>query len=473
MLSGQIGALVESGVDALIFESFASASELVNAVSTARSTSDIPIIAQAAFGREKRTSDGARADEVAVRCLDAGANVVGANCGFGVSATVGAIEQMASLGVPLSAFLNAGFPEKVEDRLVYATSPDYIVEAAVRLFELGARLVGGCCGTSPETIRQIARHTPARRFGFAVAQAPRKPSSRQEVPSDTSRQSVPDFPLIVELDPPRDLSVEPVVAAARALREAGALAISVSDNPFASVRMDNLAVAGAVVRESGTPVILHITGRDRNRIAIQSTMMGAHALGIRSLLCVTGDPVRMCEEPNTSGVFDLTSVGLVRMASDFNSGHRASGDSRTAFSIGVGANPNVRTISGQIDKLKRKIEAGASFVMTQPVFDESRLDILRQAIEAAGIRVPIYVGIMPLVSARHAEFLHNEIPGMLIPEEIRRKLALEPPGDQREAGIRISAGLVRTFSGSSDGFYFICPRNKIDTVIPLIQAARR
>ena len=360
----------------------------MNAVLTARSITDNPVIAQAAYGPQKCTADGVSAEDVAAACLEAGADVVGANCGYGVSSTVGAIERMSSLGVPMSAFLNAGFPERVEDRLVYATSPDYLAKAALKLVELGARLVGGCCGTDPDTIRQIARHIPQRKAAVSLARAPRAARPKEKEPVCATPLNLPECPIIVELDPPRDLSVEPVAAAAKMLISAGASAISISDNPFASVRIGNLAVAAVVRREVDVPVILHITGRDRNRIAIASTMMGAHAIGIWQLLCVTGDPVAMCQEPNTTGVFDLTSVGLVRMASDFNTGHGASGDARTEFSIGVALNPNATNVNAQIDKLRRKIEAGASFAMTQPVFDESRMDVSRQALDEAGTQDP-------------------------------------------------------------------------------------
>lgn len=470
----EINALLESGADILMLESFSSLDELVCGVETARSISQVPIVAQAAFGPEKRTADGDSAEEVAKRCIAAGANIVGANCGYGTRATLKAIELMSQFEFPMSAYINAGFPERIEDRLVYVTSHGYVVQSAIDLVNMGVRLVGGCCGTDPEIIHQISEKLPQRKVQFVGNVTSRVEESRQKVEIDAEEPVVPGSSIIVELDPPRNLDVSPLMSAAKALKNAGASAISISDNPFASVRMDNLAVGGVIQRESSLPVILHMTGRDRNRIATQSTIMGAHMLGIRSLLCLTGDPVRMCEEPNTSGVFDLTSVGLVQMVSDFNNGRRGTRDFRTSFSIGVAFNPNVRTISGQIDRLKRKIAAGAHFVMTQPIFEESKLDILQQAVDEAHIDIPIYIGIMPIVSARNAEYLHNEIPGIIISEEIRKRISsYQEIPDQRAAGIEIASEFVQKLASRNNKFYFICPRNRVDMVLPLISLARK
>jgi homocysteine S-methyltransferase len=241
---------------------------------------------------------------------------------------------------------------------------------------------------------------------------------------------------------------------------------------LASIRVDNLTMAAIMHRETGLQVIPHLTGRDRNRIALQSTIMGAHVMGIRSFVCVTGDPVRLCQDPNTSGVFDVTSVGLVRLVADFNAGRRLRDGSQTEFAIGVALNPNVRSIKGQIDKLQRKIEAGAHFALTQPIFEEERLDLLQDSLRDAGITIPVHIGIMPIISSRNAEFLHNEVPGMRIPDDIRQRLAgYEAVVDQRAAGIEIAVNLVQRFASRIQGFYLITPRNRIDPVLPLIEAA--
>jgi homocysteine S-methyltransferase len=250
-------------------------------------------------------------------------------------------------------------------------------------------------------------------------------------------------------------------------------AVTVADNPLASACMDNLVVAGLISRHIGCAVIPHLVGRDRNRIALQSYLMGAHATGIRSVLCITGDPVRMYNETNTKGVFDVTSVGLVKLVNEFNQGQRSGDGSKSAFAIGVALNPNVRTLSGQIDLLKRKVDAGAHFALTQPVFAEKRIVDLRAALDAAGLSIPIFIGILPLVSSRNAEFLHNEVPGISIPEEIRKRLAsFQDPADQRRAACDLAAAFVSRLAPHSRDFYFITPRNKVDLVLPLIQIAR-
>ncbi|HEY3377158.1 MAG TPA: bifunctional homocysteine S-methyltransferase/methylenetetrahydrofolate reductase [Armatimonadota bacterium] len=474
LFAEQITALLEGGVDLLIFESFIDLDELTVALAIARSLTTLPVVAQMAFDRGGRTPSGDTAEAVATRCRAAGADLVGANCGYGASSVAAAITQMAPQGLPMSAYLNAGFPEQVEGRLFYVATPEYLARYARDLVAQGVRLLGGCCGTGPETIRSIAQAILHKDRPQYLIRMPEAPTRADLHPVDTPA-SVPSSPppILVELDPPTNLDITPVLASARALQQAGVTGLTVADNPLASMRLDTLTMARLLQQETGLPVIPHLTGRDRNRIALQSTIMGAAVSGISSLLCVTGDPVRLCLEPNTSGVFDVTSVGLVRLVAEFNAGRRMSGGARTAFDIGVAVNPNVRTLSGQIDKLKRKVDAGASFALTQPLFEAERLDQWQEALAQAGITIPIYIGILPIISARNAEFLHNEVPGMRIPDEIRERLArYDTVADQRAAGIDIAADLVRRFAARVHGFYFMCPRNRIDPILPLIAAAR-
>ena len=280
--------------------------------------------------------------------------------------------------------------------------------------------------------------------------------------------------MLVELDPPRNLDIALLLESARRLKAAGVAGITLADNPLASVRVDVLAMAGIIRRETGLHVVPHLTGRDRNRIALQSAIMGAHLIGIRSLLCVTGDPVRMYHETNTSGVFDVTSIGLVKLVAEFNAGKRLDGGERTAFSIGVALNPNVRAIAGQVQRLARKIEAGAQFALTQPVFDIDRADMLREALDRAGIDIPIYLGVMPLTSAKNANFLHFEVPGIAIPDALRERLAsLESVADQRAAASDAAIELIERAAAGAHGFYIITPRNKAEYVLPLVEAANR
>lgn len=469
MLVEQVAALLDGGVDLLLFETFTDVAELEAAVRATRALTALPIVAQMAF-ETGGSVGGADAADVAVRLAAAGADVVGANCGHGVPAVLDAIRRMAGRGIPLSAFVNAGFPERIEGRLLYQADPAYLARRATDLAALGARLIGGCCGTGPEAIRAMASallqaDTATVRVRVSDI-APTPPSEPEPLP-------LPRGGILVELDPPTDANMAPVLAAGRALAQAGVDALTVADFPLASVRVDTLTVAGMLARESGLPVIPHLTGRDRNRIALQAAILGAHVQDIRALLCVTGDPVRLHQEANTSGVFDVTSVGLVRLVAEFNAGQRMAGGGRTAFAIGVALNPNVRTLSGQIDKLARKIEAGATFALTQPVYEEARLDELQQALLAAGLDIPVYLGVFPLTSARMADYLHYEVPGMRIPDAVRARLSgFADAADQRAAGLEIAHDLVERFTPRVHGLYLIAPRNRVDVLLPLVTAAR-
>lgn len=473
VFSGIIETLLDSGVDLLLFETFVNLDDLVLAVTLGRQRTDIPVIAQMTFDRSGRTVGGDKAAVFASRAVEAGADILGANCGEGVPAVVSAIKRLAPLHRPLSAFMNAGFPERIESRQVYLATPRYLAQRAAELAGLGASLIGGCCGTRPEMIRAIAGELSAHKtvqtlVKEAVVPTPAVPKA----PAPAAEPQVPSG-LLVELDPPKTLDMEPLVDAARTLKNAGISWITVADNPLATVGADVMTVAGIIHRRTGVSVIPHLTGRDRNRIALQSQIIAAHILGIRSMLCVTGDPVRMYHETNTSGVFDLTSIGLVKLVSEFNEGRRISGDMQTSFAVGVALNPNVRSLDGQINKLLRKIGAGAHFALTQPVFDTERLDRLMEALDSAGITIPVFPGILPLRSSRNAEFLHHEVPGIVIPDSIRGRLASFPdPEDQKKAGAEAAVSFIEKCPNDMRGFYLIAPRNRIDLVLPVIEAVK-
>lgn len=480
-----IGALIDGGVDLIMFETFIDASQLALAVKTARGMTGMPIVAQMAFEPEGRLAGGERIERFAEPCIEAGADIIGANCGAGVPAVRNAVKNLVRFGAPVSAFMNAGFAERIEERIMFVAPDEYLASTAAELACMGARLIGGCCGTTPETIEAIAASLATPPCSVTIASAPAVTLQREPHPSVTDRRasapSEPETPpapepphgILVELDPPKSMDVTTVVEAARILKVAGAGAVTLADNPLASVRVDVLAVAGIVRRETGIDIIPHLTGRDRNRIALQSFIMGAHVLGIRSLLCVTGDPVRMYNETNTSGVFDVTSIGLVKLATEFNEGRRTGDGAATSFSVGVALNPNVRNIQSQTGKLVRKIEAGAAYALTQPIFAEERLDALESSLEANGIDIPVFTGVMPLMSSRNAEFLHNEVPGISIPDEFRALLArYDNIADQRRAGIDIAVGLAEKAVARGFGLYLVTPRNKTEFVLPVIEAVK-
>ena len=473
MFAEQVELMAHGGVDAVLFETFIDLEQLVTAIRAARQVADAPIIAQMAFEVGNMTASGERTDEFVQRCVDAGANIVGANCGAGARTVLNAVRAM-NADVPISAFMNAGFAETVEHRQVYMAPVDYLVRTAEELVGSGARIVGGCCGTTPDTIRAIAEkldHGKVLTVPVAGIGVTEPPLARGSVEVEIPGIEVPKG-IVVELDPPRGLNVTKLLSAAERLSAAGAYAVTLADNPMASVRVDTQAIAG-MLTVRGIRVMPHITGRDRNRIALQSVLMGSHVMGVRSVLCVTGDPVRMYHESNTSGVFDVTSIGLVKLVSEFNLGKRLPGDTRTSFAIGVAFNPNVRSIEGQIGKLKRKIDAGAHFALTQPIFDVDRFSIMREALDKASIDIPVFVGILPLVSKRQMDFLHNEVPGIYIPPAVHDRMdRFETPEDQSKAGVEVASDLAAFVAPVTGCIYLISSRNRTNVLLPVMDVAR-
>ncbi|MFH0977399.1 MAG: bifunctional homocysteine S-methyltransferase/methylenetetrahydrofolate reductase [Spirochaetota bacterium] len=459
--------LVESGIDILILETFTDLNELLIVLQAIREQTNIPIIAQMAFEEGGRTPHGFNGSAVASALIDKGADIVGANCGAGVPAVMAAAREMLGCGKPVSAYLNAGFAERLEGRHVFTAGDSYLAERAAELARMNVRLIGGCCGTSPSTIKAMAKllkkiQPSQARFTITQTFSEKKKIIKAET-------IVIPKGVLVELDPPKDLDLSGIRSSAEALVNSGIRYITLADNPLASVRVDNITTAGILRNEFGAIPIPHITGRDRNRIALQSSIMAAHCVGIRNLLCVTGDPVRMYHEANTSGVFDVNSVSLVKMVSEFNLGQRLDPDNLTAFAIGVAFNPNVRSIEGQLNKLERKIEAGAHFALTQPVYTSERMEAVLEGLNSRGIDIPVFCGLLPLTSSRNAEFLHNEVPGIVIPDEFRKYLARFPKlEDQKKAAGDLAIGLAESLLNVNRLFYLISPRNNVDLILPIV-----
>jgi homocysteine S-methyltransferase len=462
--------LLDGGIDLLIFETFINVNELINAISIARSITDIPIIAQMAFESHGKTVNGDSTDDFAKKAIEAGVDVLGANCGDGVSSIIKAIKQIAHFQKSMSAFMNAGFAEQVENRSFYLATPHYLANRACELVDQGVNLIGGCCGTNPTTINTISKVIKSYKFKRTIIVAP-QPKIIKEEKIVKEKKITPIIPsgIIVELDPPKSLNLETITNSASQIKDAGIDFITLADNPMASVRVDLLTVANTIKQKTGLSIITHLTGRDRNRISLQSTIMGAHILGIESILCITGDPIRLYNETNTSGVFDVNSIGLIKLIKDFNEGRRTINNYKTFFSIGAALNPNVKNIESQIDKLKRKIEAGADYILTQPIFDINKFEILNNSLEKNNINIPIFIGIFPLVSARNADFLHNEVPGMIIPEVIRDRLyKYEKKEDQKLEGQNISIELAEKLLPYQKHYYLISPGNKVESIINII-----
>ncbi|MBU5614293.1 bifunctional homocysteine S-methyltransferase/methylenetetrahydrofolate reductase [Geomonas azotofigens] len=474
----QSAALAEGGVDLLILETFSELDELLAALAAAKETG-LPVVANLAFGEGGRLPGGTSAEGAARALAAAGADVVGANCGAGPLELLATVKRIAAAcSLPVAAYPNSGFPEYIDGRYIYRTTPEYFADRAEELVAAGATLVGGCCGTTPEHIRVMAARL---QDAVSVPAPPRQPVSeagREELPVRPLPQPAVSFldrwgtePVItVELDPPKGLDCAKVLAGSRALKEAGAHAINLAENPLARVRMGNLALASLIRREAGIEVIAHVTCRDRNLIGMQSELMGASLLGVTSILAVTGDPASLGDEAGASSVFDLNSFTLIKLLSDLNSGVNALGNpigSGTGFTIGAAFNPNTQSMEVQVRRLAKKVGNGARFAQTQPIYDIARFhDMMEQT---AHLGIPVLPGVLPLVSGRNAEFLHNEVPGIVIPDEIRKRMAGKSGDEGVAEGLAIAKEFIDAASTRAGGFYIMPPFGKYEIAVELVR----
>jgi methionine synthase I (cobalamin-dependent)/5,10-methylenetetrahydrofolate reductase len=479
VLREQMEALAEGGVDLFILETFATVDDLELGLTLAREL-DIPAVAQMAFLEEGRTREGTSAEQAARLLGAAGAEVLGANCGSGPRDLLKVLTRMAAVSkLPLSAFPNSGFPQFVEGRYIYLATPEYFAAMGRDMVLAGASLVGGCCGTTPEHIRTLA----AALEGLRPGPRPKAPPAREAPPKrerpeageNTFLETWGLRPVItVELDPPRGLDCSRVLAGARMLAEVGVDAISLAENPLARIRLGNLALARKIQEETGVEVIAHVTCRDRNLIGLHSELMGAHLMGLRNILAVTGDPVSVGGEAGATSVFDLNSVGLLKLLSALNAGRSLLGadlGGNTRFLLGAAFNPNLPSMEGQVRRLARKVAAGARFVQTQPVYSYRTLE--RMLEQTASLNVPVLVGILPLVSERNAEFLHNEVPGITLPEEVRQRMKGRSGQEGVREGMAIARDLIQAGREKVGGWYLMPPFGKVELALELIDIIRR
>ena len=473
----QAEALAEGGVDLFILETFADLGQLTCALEAVKGIG-LPAIASMAYLEGGRTGNGVEVETAGRALADAGAAVIGANCGAGPLEVLRVVERLARVtDRPLAAFANSGFPEYVDGRYLYRCTPDYFAEKALEMVAAGAGLIGGCCGTTPEHIRRLAERLagvrPAvRRAGQPVRVSELQPAEPAAATGFLSPWGVRPV-ITVELDPPRGLDCGKILAGARLLKEAGADAINLAENPLARVRLGNIALASLIQREVGIEVIVHVTCRDRNLLGLQSDLMGASLLGIRSILAVTGDPARLGDQAAASSVFDLNSFTLIKLLSDLNRGVNALGhpiDHGTGFTIGAAFNPNSPRMEVQAARLAKKVGNGAAFAQTQPLYDTERVMAMLEA--TSGLSIPLLPGIMPLVSERNCEYLHNEVPGIVIPDRVRERMH----GKEKEAGVReglaISRELIDTIRGEVGGYYLIAPFGRAEIAADLVRFIR-
>jgi homocysteine S-methyltransferase len=475
----QAAALADGGADLLVLETFTTLEDITIAYRAAREATDLPIVAQAAFVERGGSSPGEEPVELLTGLWRLGADVVGTNCGRGPKLILEVMQDFAPhTGVPLSAFFNSGSPDLVDGRYIYLQRPPYLAEVAERLCDLGVNLIGGCCGTTPEMIAAVSERLRSRTLKVRVKK-PLPPLPKIEVGID------PVFPpgfidrpddqvsIVAELDSPRGLDIDRTLEGARHMREAGIDLVSIAENPLASPRLGNVATAVLMKRYAGIEPLVHFTCRDRNLIGLQSDIMGASALGLQYILCITGDPASVVGEVVSKGVYEVTSLGLVKLVSGLNRGTNAAGVSirkPTRFRIGVAFNANVKHLHVQVERLVRKVALGAHFTLTQPCWDPQRIEEVLRA--TRDVPVKLHIGIMPLCSERNAEFLHNEVPGMTVPDEVRRRMKGLSGAAGREMGLRIAEELLDVVARHSGRVYLITPFQHFEMTARLADAFR-
>jgi homocysteine S-methyltransferase len=476
----QARGLVAGGVDGFILETFSDLEEIHAALEAARAVApDLPIIAQMTVGEDGNTSYGTPVETIAARLTEWGADVVGLNCSVGPAPMLEAIERMAEVTtVPLSAQPNAGLPRAVGDRRIYLASPEYMAQYARRIIASGARFIGGCCGTTPEHIRRIREHVadaqPRRVLVGVPASPPSEPAGAPLVPlADRSqwgrKLSSGEFLRSVEVVPPRGWEPSSMLRQCRSLREAGVDAVNLVDGSRAQSRMGVLPAALLVEREVGLETVFHYTCRDRNMLGMLSDLLGAAAGGLRNVLIVTGDPPTAGPYPDATAVFDIDSIGLTNVVRRLNQGLDPGGTSigePTRFVIGVAANQGAIDSERELERFHWKVEAGAEFAVTQPVFDPDELAGFLERI--APWRIPVIAGIWPLTSLRNAEFLANEVPGARVPEAVLERMRRAESGGTGAAlteGIRIAQEILEAVRGRVQGVQVSAPGGRSEVAL--------
>jgi homocysteine S-methyltransferase len=476
----QITGLLDGGVHAIFLETFLDYEEIEIALKAKMDLSRVPTICSFASEQEGRLPSGLTLVEAFRKLTALGADVVGVNCLNGPQAMVHLLERLP-LEFLLSAYPNAGYPQYYEGRFIYYSSPGYFATMAREMAAQGARLIGGCCGTTPRTIVAIATALaelePARSKSIRVHVEPARVAVSKGV--ESTEESLLDQiasghrVIICELDPPKTLALEKYFAGAQALVQAGCDAITLADNSLAILRVSNLAIGAMLKERFGITPLLHMSCRDRNVLGLQSELLGMAALGMRHVLPLTGDPARAGDHPGAASVYDVNSVELIAIARRMNEGFNHAGKSITAatrFVIGCTFNPNSKNLDAQVSRLKRKVAAGAQYVMTQPVFDLRVLDAMTTRTQ--GLGVPIFTGVWPLLSGRQAEFLHNEVPGILVPDEVRSRMSGTEGDEGSTRGLEIAREISKAALERFPGVYLITPFLRYSATVELATFAR-
>ncbi len=499
----QVEGLLEGGVDLLILETSSDLADLLLAIEEARALCDLPVLASMTFGEDLVAMDGTTPEAASIALAAAGVDGLGVNCGVGPVACLEALAQMAPDhgASPLLIMPNAGLPSRVEGQFVYAAGPAYFAESVPRSLAAGARLIGGCCGTTPDHIaamRQALDRELARASGTAAAlaaaptlgagAAPRTVVTERAPGSATAQEAPPAtglarklaegrFVISVEIDPPRSVRIERTLEAARLLAEAGVDLVNISDSAMARVRMSAMAVAFGIQHDLDLECLVHFTTRDRNLMALESELLGAHALGVRDILALTGDPPRIGDYPTGTGIWDIDSTGLIGVIQRLNRGEDQAGKpigAPAGFTVACALDPTAGDLEHELDRLTGKLDAGADLIMTQPIYAREQWDrFMERASRRWGDRLPrpVLLGVLPLHTSRHAEFLHNEVPGITIPDRVRGAMAAA--GDRgAEVGLELAMELLSGIRGLVQGTYVMPSFGRYELSAELVRRLR-
>jgi methionine synthase / methylenetetrahydrofolate reductase (NADH) len=485
-LEEQVRCLAEAGVDLLLLETFYTLGEIEAGVRAARAHGGgLPVVAQVVFDADGKGPGGLAPAEVARRLQAAGADVVGANCGAGPPELFEVGMGMLEAGPPVSLQPNAGLPRVIDGRTIYIANPEHFGVWARRALQAGIRVVGGCCGTTPEHIRRMlgavrmigARPLPTRvssagSSSSAVRSTGQEPSPLAQRSRLGRKLAEGRFPVSCELSSPAGTDASRTVAAARKLVAGGVEVVNIADGPRATARMGNLALCQILERDAGVETILHVCCRDRNLLGLVAHLLAAHAVGIRNLVIITGDPPKIGDYPFATPVYDLDSIGLLRLAADLNRGLDPGGKEmggRTSFLLATGAEPGATDYDRELRRLEDKKQAGAEVIMTQPVYDGRLVE--RFLSDVAPLGLPIMIGLLPLASHRNAEFLHGTVPGMRIPDEIRRRMAQVGSGPEARAeGIKIAREALAAVRSRVQGAYIMPPFDRVDAALDILRS---
>lgn len=468
----QVAGLLEGGVDLFVLETFSDLLEIAEALRAVRDACDLPVVAQMTFAEDLRTPQGYSPEQVAEVLAKLDVDVVGANCSVGSNTLLQVSQRLLTAGVPhVSAMPNAGWPTREGNRVIYLSSPEYMAEMGRKMADEGVALLGGCCGTTPLHIRVLrdALQMPAATRVEAI-KAPEPEVDGDDV-ADTSQLAGKlgvRRVVSVEIRPPRGANPTKALAGARLLKDAGVDAVNVVDSAMSRVRMSAVASSVLIKHQVGIETILHFTTRDRNLMAIQSDLIGAHALGVRNVLALTGDPPSIGDYAQSKAVYDVDSIGLIRIMKMLNSGIDIGGNSvgaPTRFLVGCALNPTAEDLELELKRFRQKLDAGADFVMTQPVYDA---DLFMRVLDATGpIDVPIIMGILPLQSYRHALFLHNELPGVKLTDAVLARMDRAGSEGIHE-GLMIAEEMIDACGDATAGLYIVPSFGRYEAAAQLV-----